>query len=144
MGLVDGDQADVEPAQRRQHLLGHQPLRRHIKQPRLTSDGAPPRGNVLRPVDRRIDGVGRDPGKAQGGHLVVHECNEGRDDDRDPALDQRRHLIAQRLARSRRHDGQYVPPREQRIHRLLLPRTERVEAEGLFQNLLFYVGSVAG
>ena len=35
MRLVDGDQADIEPGQRIQHPLGHQPFRREIEQARL-------------------------------------------------------------------------------------------------------------
>ena len=144
VGLVDGDQADVEPSERRQHALGHQPFRRHVEEPRLARGGAPPRGDVVGAVARRVDGIGRDAGETQCRHLIAHQGHQRRDDDGDAALDQRRHLKAKRLAGPRRHDGQHVSPGQQRVHRLLLPGTEIVEAEDLLQDPSFFVAMVPG
>ena len=43
-------------------------------------------------------------------HLVLHQRNEGRNDDPGPAPHHRRNLVAERLAAARRHQHQRIVP----------------------------------
>jgi hypothetical protein len=113
MRLVDGDEPHVEPGERRDHPLRHQPLGREIEQPHLARRHLAPDGDVLVTPGGGIDGLRRNTCKLQRGHLVLHQRDERRDDDGKPAPRQRRHLVAQRLAGARGHHGQHVPAFEQ-------------------------------
>ena len=85
------------------------------------------RGVLLR-VDHR-DGPGR--GARERLHLVLHEGDERRDDERQVVAHQGGQLVAQRLARAGRHDDEDVPRRraDGRAHGLLLPGPEGLVAE---------------
>src|SRR5262245_37744025 len=79
---------------------------------------------------RRLDTV-----RTQSRDLVVHQCLQWRYDDGGLFEDERRDLIAQRLARSRRHHGQHILPAEDEIDDLLLPGTEGRVAEDIVEDL---------
>ena len=49
-------------------------------------------------------------------HLVLHEGDERRDDERQARQDHGRELIAERLSGAGRHDGENVPAGEHRAH----------------------------
>ena len=127
--LVDGDQPQRQPRKRRQHPLGHQPLRRHVEQPRLARRRAAPGGRVVGPRVPRMDAVGGHACEPERRHLVPHQRDQRRDHHREPVHHQRRHLEAQRLARARGHHGQHVPAPEQRLDDHSLARAERLEPE---------------
>ena len=131
VGLVDREQRDRQPRERREHALGHQPLRRHVEQPGLSRCRPSPRRHVLGAAVAGVDAVRRDPHQPKGRDLVLHQRHQRRDDYRETFPDQRRNLEAKRLARARRHDGQHVAAREQRLDRRLLSRAERREPEDL-------------
>ena len=65
----------------------------------------------------------------EGGDLVLHQRNQGRDDQRHPLQQQGRHLVAQGLARAGGHDAERVPPFQERADDLPLPGPEGVVAE---------------
>ena len=136
MRLVDGDELHVEPRQRPHHTLRHQPLGREIKQPHLPRRHAPPDGDVLVPVLRRIDALGRDTGELQRRHLVLHQRHQRRYHDGEPTPRQRRHLVAQRLPRARRHHRQHVPPLEQGGDDPFLAGPEALVTEGFAEDIV--------
>src|SRR5215813_3556488 len=78
---------------------------------------------------RRLDTV-----RPQSRELVVHQCLQWRYDDGGLFEDERRDLIAQRLARSRRHHGQHILPSEDEIDDLILPRAKGRVAEDFVKN----------
>ena len=132
--LVDGEQPHRQAGERRQHALGHQPLRRHVEKPRLSRSGAAPRRDVLRPAVARVDAVGRDARQPERGDLVPHQRDQGGHHHREPVQDKGGDLEAERLARSRRHHRQRVAARQQGPDRRLLAGTEPVEPEDLPQS----------
>ncbi len=124
MRLVHHEQVGVEPVQRAQHVLVHQPLGREIEQLGLARRRLAPFRDLLVPphagMDRgRLDAIG-----AQAGDLIVHQRLQRRNDDGRPLQQQCRDLVAQRLARPGRHHRQHVLAAEDEIDDLLLPGAE--------------------
>ena len=78
---------------------------------------------------QRVDRGGRDAAAVELVHLVLHERDQGRDDQRRARQQEGRELIADRLARTGRHDGEHVAALEDRPDDLLLPRAEGAVAE---------------
>ena len=79
--------------------------------------------------ERRID-IGRWNARLnERRHLILHQRNQRRHDDRQPRRHQRRNLIADRLARARGHHAQRVPPADERGDQLLLTGAERIVSE---------------
>ena len=129
MGLVDGEQRQRKPRERRQHPVGHQPFRGHVEEPRLPFRGALPGGDVLRPAVAGVDAVRCNTGEPQRRHLVLHQRDQRRHHDRQTVHDQRGDLEAERLARARRHHGERVPARQERLDHSFLARPEPLETE---------------
>ena len=76
--------------------------------------------------------VGRDPGR-QLVHLVLHERDQRRQDERRLGTEHRGELIRERLSRAGRHERERVAAGDRRAHDVLLPGPEGVEAEELAQ-----------
>jgi hypothetical protein len=66
-------------------------------------------------------------------NLVLHQRDQRRDDDRQPALHDGGQLVAQALARAGGHDAQHVAPAQHVLDHLPLRRAEIVESEMLLQ-----------
>ena len=131
MGLVDGDQGHAELLERRNHAVGEQTLRGHVKQPDLAAGHPAPDLDIVAAALAGMNGARRNAGEIEGGDLIIHEGDERRDDHRQSAKHQRRQLIAQRLAGARGHDRQHRPAGEHMIDDPLLPRPEGIEPERL-------------
>ena len=67
-------------------------------------------------------------------HLVLHQRDQRRDDHRQPVEQQRRDLVAQRLAAAGGHDRQRIAPGQHVLDHLALERAEGVVAEGVFED----------
>ena len=65
--------------------------------------------------------------------LIAHERDERRDHDRQPVEGQARELVAERLARARRHHDERVASVERGLDGLLLPGPERLVPEQAVQ-----------
>jgi hypothetical protein len=65
--------------------------------------------------------------------LVLHQRDERRDDDGEVVREQRGKLVAERLARARRHHDERVATRERGLARLALAASEAGESEVLAQ-----------
>jgi hypothetical protein len=124
--LVDRDvRHPAEPLDERLAALTGQPLRRHVEQgvTPLTDAGRDrrlPVGAHRAVVERRLDAV-----FDQRVDLVLHQRDQRRHHQAQPAADQRRRLEAERLAAAGRQHDDRVAPRHDRVHRLALQRAER-------------------
>ena len=132
--LVDDEQPDVDVAHRLEEAGGREALRRDVQQAHLPSRGGGDRpavrGCVLLGVDQRGAG-GRDP--LQRLHLVLHQRDQRRDDDRQVAAHERRELVAERLPGAGRHDHEHVAAGQRGGDGLGLAGPEVLESEVLLQ-----------
>ena len=78
--------------------------------------------------DARLGGEG-----AHGIDLVLHQGDQGRDDDGHPFHKHRRELVAERLSAARRHQDEGVAPGKDVSDHRLLVSLERREAEIFLQ-----------
>ena len=129
MGLVDGDELKRQPPQGIEHALRHQAFGRHVEQPHLARRGAPPGACIGLVGARRMDRFGIDAGGPQRRHLILHERHQGRHDQGQAALHDRRNLKAQGLAGAGRHDRQHMLAGEQGVDDRLLAGAEPIIAE---------------
>ena len=134
--LVDGIERNLARLQELHVVLLRQRLRCHVQQFRQ------PRADVVlhlvdgRLIERRVQVVGHALMLAevrQEVHLVFHEGDEGRDDDGHPIHEQRRQLVAQRLAATRRHQYEGVLAIQHIADDGFLVAFERVKAEIVLQ-----------
>ena len=90
---------------------------------------------------RRIDEGGRDPTLAKCIHLVLHQCDQWRDHQRQCLLVRRRgvqqcrHLVTKRLAHARGHDYQRMLPRQDVANHFLLRAAKGGEAKMLLERV---------
>ena len=68
--------------------------------------------------------------------LVLHQRDQGRDDDREPIAEECRHPVADRLAGPRRGDREHIPACQLGFHHLDLAGAERLQAEHVVEHLL--------
>ena len=136
MGFVNDEQPDARAPDRIEEARQGEPLWRDVQQshlaPNRSSDGV----DILRAGSLRVDELdpaGRDPGQRL--DLVVHQRDERRDDERQVVADQRGQLVAERLARARRHHDQRIAVLHRRRDRLGLPGAELLEPEDAAQGV---------
>ena len=127
MRLVDRDQRQRHLLDQRAKAFAGRPLGRDVEQLQLAA---------LQPLDGRgAVGIGRgqrggtQPERFGCADLVVHQRDQRGDDQHRPGQGQRRHLIAERLARAGRHHRQRAPPVHHPADHLLLNAAEAGEAE---------------
>ncbi|MNY05990.1 hypothetical protein D3C86_1387290 [compost metagenome] len=75
-------------------------------------------------IQAAVDEGGGDPLLEEGVHLVLHQGDEGRDDERRALEHQGGQLVADGLAVAGRHDGDGVATRKHRLDHALLARAE--------------------
>ncbi len=124
MGFVDGEAADRKALEVGDHVVTQQPFRGDIKKAqRCLSEAARDPAALVR-FGRGIEGRGLDSELAKLRHLVAHQRDQRRDDQRQAFPDNRRELEEERLAAAGRHHCEHVVAVENRRQDLLLPRTE--------------------
>jgi hypothetical protein len=133
MRLVDRHQRQRYAPDQVPERVARRPFGRHVDEVELAP--LQPRHRLLAIAVGRGERGGADSETFGGADLVVHQRDQRRDDERRARPRQRRHLVAQRLARAGRHHGQRVPPRHDAPDHLLLDAAKRVEAEGAAQNV---------
>ena len=126
MRLVDHEQVRIEPVQRAEHVVRHQPLGREIEQLGRARRHLAPFRDLLVPLHAGMDRGRLDAVGAQAGDLVVHQRLQRRNDDGRLLEQERGDLIAQRLARPGRHHRQHALAGEDELDDLLLPGAEGV------------------
>jgi hypothetical protein len=132
MRLVDDEQADVDVADCLEEPRRGEALGRDVQQLDLAGRRPRDRGTVGRRVLLGVDErrpAGDRPFERL--DLVLHQRDERRHDQGEVGPEQRRQLVAERLARPRRHHDEQVAPGERGADRLRLPGAERGEAEVL-------------
>ena len=129
MGLVDGEQADFCPLDLCDEGLAHKALRGHIEELEFS------RCQIL--VERSrfgrsqggIEPCRRNTAFLQHIDLVFHEGDQWRHDQGDSLHENRRELVAKRLATASRKDSQRRAPSQQGLDNLPLAFSESVVAE---------------
>jgi len=132
--LVHGEERDLAPGERGAEARVAEALRRdqHEIARAVGERGEHRLGLAGR--QRRVEHArGAVPGSRQCVTLVAHQGHERGDHDREPAEREARQLVAERLARARRHHDERVAPREGRLDGLLLPGPERFVPEQALQ-----------
>ncbi len=127
--LVDRQPADAGDRQKRGQAGADQPLGRDEEQAQRA--GLQP-GEGLAVLFLAVHGIERGGGNADPlhlRHLVAHQGDQRRDDDRQSAIEKRRQLVAHGLAAAGRHDGEHVGAGQDRGDDLVLAGTEIVIAE---------------
>ncbi len=108
MRLVDRKQGDRRTVEQVKAAWRQEPLRGDIEQVEITGEQALlDRGGFV-PRQGGIQHRGLDPGLDQPGDLVAHQCDQRRDHDAAAPAQQRRQLIAQRLAAARGHQHEAI------------------------------------
>ena len=77
MGFVNYQEGERQLADGSQHAVRHQSFWREVEQIDLSGRDTAPDIDILRPVFRRVDGLGSHAGQFQGGDLILHQGNEG-------------------------------------------------------------------
>lgn len=135
MDFVDGQSGHGNGIEQRKDLRPKQRLGGHVEQLCL----AAPDVLEVPPVGfRRKGAVQRDRSHAEQGEridLVLHEGDEGGNDDGQATENEGWDLVAQGLAAARRHDGQAVPSVEHARDHFLLEREEPIVPKDGFQDV---------
>ena len=108
MRFVDGEQGNRRPVQQGQETRRQQAFRGYVEQVQFAGQqGLLDPGGGIR-VQGRIEELGAHAELAQCFHLVLHQRDQRRDHHAHAVAQQRRHLVAQRLAAAGRHQHQRV------------------------------------
>ena len=108
VGLVHSDEAHPHVAQFGQEEFGAESFGRDVEQLHAPEDGVLQRLDDVGPLHSRVDSCRPDASPAQMVHLVLHQRDQGRDDQAHTLHRQRRHLEGDRLSSPRRHQSQGV------------------------------------
>jgi hypothetical protein len=133
--LVDGHALDAPFGQALQEARLKQALGSHVEQPVLIAPQAPePRPGVFR-IERRVQERGLDAVRLQPVHLILHQRDQGGDDEGEPLPQHRGKLKTQRLPSARGQEGENIPSRECGRHDLVLMGTEGRIPERILEGL---------
>ena len=133
--LVDGEQGDGHRVQQVEEAVEHQALGRDVEQVQLAGAKRGDDAGRLGSRERRVQVGGSDTVRAQRIDLVLHERDEGRDDDRGSLAEQRRDLEAERLAAAGGHEHERAATADDVVDDLALVRAELRVAEDRRQGL---------
>ena len=131
--FIDGHHRDFELLEPLDEVFIHEPLGGDVEQLQRAVPHVVKDLHGLRCTQRGIEPGGGDATSLQRLHLILHQSDERRDDERDAVHEQRRKLVAEGFTRTGGKKGQRTPPGEQRLHHLLLAGAESRMAEVLFQ-----------
>ena len=134
MRLVDGEQRKLRACEQVERAIEHQAFGRDVQQiqfaaQQLLFDGARRVG-----IERGVKEGGAHPDLLERGDLVLHECDQRRDDDPGTGAHDGRNLETQRLAAAGGHEHQRVATRQQRANDFFLRRAELFVAENAVQD----------
>ena len=129
MRLVDGEAGDRRLGEEASKRRGREALRRHVEK----SQPARAHGALgVAALGRRSERVERRGGDSLARELVdliLHQGDQGRDDERRTVEQEGGELIPDRLPGAGRHHGEHVTARERGKHDVLLARAEGRVAE---------------
>ena len=134
MRLVDGQELDLGALEQSEHVRPHQPLRRDVDEAQFAAHQAIEHSAVFVRIVRGIERRGGNAGAAQLRNLIAHQRDQRRHHNSEAVAEQRRDLIAERLAASGWHHRQHVAAIKDLGDDLGLSGPEGREAEGLVQH----------
>ena len=128
VGLVDGDEREARGLQPIEALGLQNRFRGHVEEVQLAPLDIAPEEILFRAPEPGIERRRLHAGLSERRHLVFHQRDEGRDDEANARTDQRRDLVAERLASARRHQDEGVVSRDHMLDDVPLPAAEGVIA----------------
>ena len=137
--LVDGEEGDVHAAQGGDEAAVGKALGGDVEEAEVAIGGAAEDFALILAGDGRVDGGGGDPVAGEGIDLVLHQGEEGGNDEGEAIEQEGGKLVADALAAARGEDGERVAPGEDGGHDLGLAGEELAVAEDLAE--LFAGGS---
>jgi hypothetical protein len=133
--LIDGHERDRASRQKIDERAGSEPLGCRVDELVLAASKTRLTEPALRRFQRRGEKGRGDAARSQGTHLILHQRDEGGQNQRRSGQDGGRELIRQGLSASRRCDDQDASRRaEKGRDGLLLPRAKGGQAETLSQH----------
>ena len=129
MGFIDHQQRNPEAAQELEKFLMLHPFRRQIEQLQpflmeILNDTVLFRASEAGMKRRRFD-----PSLLEAGHLILHQSNEGRNDQGQARQAGRRQLITERFTLPSRHDRHGITPGQDGANDLFLARPKGRKSE---------------
>jgi len=124
--LVHRDEGRLRAAQPVQEAVHHEALGRDVEQLHAAGVDGAHDGRTLGAILAAVDHGRRHAGLAQPVHLILHQRDQGRDDDGEPAQVRGRRLVAERLAAAGGQDDERVTAGQNTVDRLLLKRKEPI------------------
>jgi hypothetical protein len=135
VGFVHSEEPNVDLLEKGNKPIG-EALRRHVQKLELPGAKLLHAQTPLFAGDLRVDGRRPNALFAQGIHLVLHECEQGRHHDGGPPPGQGRQLVAQRLSCSCGHHHQGIRAFGDVLADGPLSRAKRRKAEAAAQDPL--------
>ena len=142
MRLVDGEQRHPGAGNGFHEARAAEPFRRDVQQ---VVGARPARLQpflLLARRQRAVDVGGGDAPRLQGVHLILHQGDERRDDQRAAVAEDRRQLVAQGFAAAGRHHGQDVAPGQHRFDngglagaKIAVPEARQQDVAGMAQGI---------
>ncbi len=136
VGLVDGEQRDIQVTQEVEHARLHQALRCQVQHLHFATAQAPGQVTLLFRGQRGVQRGGRHPQFVERGDLVVHQRDQWRNHHRQARAQQPRHLETQRLAAAGGHQNQGIAAIGHAVDDRCLAPAETVVAEDVLENAL--------
>ena len=134
MRLVHREQRDANGLQSFRGRADVETFRRHIQQLQVAPLRAHQPITHLRAGERAVDERRRNTATFKRVNLILHERNQGRHDDREATRDECWHLIAERLATTRRQHDERVAFSEHALDGALLAGAKCAIAEARLQH----------
>ncbi len=127
--LVNDEPGDRHVAQESDEVIGREPLGREIQEPDIARTGGRERVPTGIARQERMKGGCADAAPVQLVHLVLHQRNQRRDDNRRAGQEEGGQLKAERFTGTGRHDREDVVPLDHGAHEIFLTGTKRRVAE---------------
>ena len=106
--FIDGEQRQSCTFHQRQEARRDQSFRCDVQQIKLAGDEFAFHPHGCLAIQRGVEHSGADAGFLERRHLVLHECDQWRDDHAASVAQQGRDLVAKRLAAAGRHQHQGI------------------------------------
>ncbi len=139
--LVDREERHLALVEEALRALGAQPLGGQVQQVQLAGEEELLDGAPLVEALGGVEEPGPHPERGERVYLVLHQRDQRRDHHAGAASDQRRDLVAERLAAAGRHQHQCVAATRDMLDDLLLLAAEGVVPEDAVQHLQGIVGA---
>ena len=136
MRFVDGEQGDFQALQECQHARLNQTLGCQVEHFHFAALDPHSEITLLLGTQRGVQRSGGDAQFFKGGDLIVHQRDQRRYHHGQAFTQQRRHLEAQRLAATGRHQHQRITAAGHALNDRTLTATETVVAEDVLEDAL--------